>query len=655
MLGTKEKKILEYLYEHREDFSTSKALATYLSYTDRTIRTYMKRLSEELSEEDSGFTIESKQGFGYRMCITDEEQYLDFIAKNNLVGATDYCDIDNRHRAILNILVFEERTILFDDLAEQLFVSRSTLSSDFKKIRQQLDKYHLSIESKPYRGVYVQGTEQDKRHFIMDYFFNGNFNQNITYFIGSDMLDLPISLEELMIIVLDECRNHDVRLSDYALQNLVIHLGLALRRFKNGFRMETLPLDYIKYQKELDVAKQIIMRLEKRLTSVDLIPSEEVNYIALHLISKSNPSDSSVAELKLRQEVMASLAIMEKHTGYEFTSDIPLLEGLLNHLAVLIERLNSNIHLGNPLLNDIKDGYLDILEMTRDFVSRLETFKGKNISDDELAYVTLHFMASVERLKEQQKLNVLVICATGYGSAQMLKNRIINELGNYVSISDVIGYYDLDNSKLEDVDVIMSTIDLSSLVFNVPVLTVSVFLSDSEIEEAKHQFSKLQYRHRQTKQVEVQTDIEHYFDQYFSKNHFIIVENATKEYLLSQMVQKLSEEELIQPDEFRQLLNSRESLSTFVFDEDIAVPHPLKPVSKHHLISVAIVKNGLSWEPGYEKVRLIFLVSPSKHTNEGLQDITSRIVDLVDLPETKEALVGAEDFESFKSIFINRK
>lgn len=35
-----------------------------------------------------------------------------------------------------------------------------------------------------------------------------------------------------------------------------------------------------------------------------------------------------------------------------------------------------------------------------------------------------HFMAAKERYKEQRKYNVLVICATGYGSAQMLKSRI---------------------------------------------------------------------------------------------------------------------------------------------------------------------------------------------------------------------------------------
>lgn len=58
-------------------------------------------------------------------------------------------------------------------------------------------------------------------------------------------------------------------------------------------------------------------------------------------------------------------------------------------------------------------------------------------------------MAALERLKEKQKFNILVICATGYGSAQMLKNRIDNELVNLVHIVDVIGYYELSDERLK--------------------------------------------------------------------------------------------------------------------------------------------------------------------------------------------------------------
>ena len=105
----------------------------------------------------------------------------------------------------------------------------------------------------------------------------------------------------------------------------------------------------------------------------------------------------------------------------------------------------------------------------------MPTFNLFSLTPNEIAYIALHFMAAKERYKEQRKYNVLVICATGYGSAQMLKSRIENELGNLILIADVIGYYEINDEKLKGIDFIISSIDLSNLIFNIPVFTVSVF------------------------------------------------------------------------------------------------------------------------------------------------------------------------------------
>ena len=64
---------------------------------------------------------------------------------------------DDRLAFILNKLLFEQVPVLFDDLVEELYVSRSTLSNDFKKIRQMLAEYNLTIESRANKGVYVSG------------------------------------------------------------------------------------------------------------------------------------------------------------------------------------------------------------------------------------------------------------------------------------------------------------------------------------------------------------------------------------------------------------------------------------------------------------------------------------------------------------------
>lgn len=145
----------------------------------------------------------------------------------------------------------------------------------------------------------------------------------------------------------------------------------------------------------------------------------------------------------------------------------------------------------NPLLAEIQNQYAGVLEMTGNILSAMPIFANEKLSDDEVAYVALHFMTSLERLKEKRKFNILVICATGYGSAQMLKHRIDNELGNLVRIVDVIGYYEINDERLKNIDFIISSIDLSNLVFNIPVFTVSIFLNSDEIREIRHKISLL--------------------------------------------------------------------------------------------------------------------------------------------------------------------
>lgn len=63
-----------------------------------------------------------------------------------------------------------------------------------------------------------------------------------------------------------------------------------------------------------------------------------------------------------------------------------------------------------------------------------------DVSDDEWAYISLHLMAAIERYSNRHKLRVLVVCATGYGSAMMLKNRLEKEFEGRLRIVDVISY-----------------------------------------------------------------------------------------------------------------------------------------------------------------------------------------------------------------------
>lgn len=530
MLTNKEKILVQHFLKHKEDFTTSLELAELLGCSDRTIRTYMRNISQEL-EAFSGVTLVSKQGQGYQLQFEDEESIKklakQFSSADALFASQDTTDINDRHSYILNKLLLEQKNLYFDDLVEELFVSRSTLSSDFKRIRKVLEPYQLTIESKANKGVYVKGEEQQIRRFIMDYFFSNGFFQTLYHYVDEELVYGKINFEALTVIVLDECREAGLQLSDFVIQNLVVHLALAIRRLAEGFRISSID-DVVgpEHDTEIRVARRIMDRISLA-TKLDF-PEEEVAYIALHLISKGKlESDSYDTDQvsSIRQELSQALELIFADQALSVQQDFQLMEGLLTHLATLYLRSSSGITLDNPLLEDIKANYPQAFELAEKTLNAMPSFDDFTLSEDEIAYVALHFMAAQERFKEQLKFNVLVICATGYGSAQMLRSRIENELRQYVTISDVIGYYEITDEKLKGIDFIISSIDLSNLIFNIPVFTTSVFLKEDELIHIRHkieQFEKTRQANQSHEQRTTGENLATLFESFFSPNYFYI-------------------------------------------------------------------------------------------------------------------------------------
>lgn len=666
MFRQKEKLLFLYVMEHKETFVTSREIAEHLDCSDRSVRTYYKTIAEAL-EPYKGVELIAKQGQGYCLKITDYQQFQtflhDFQLQENRLNHYDKAEIADRHSYILNKLLFEQEEVYFDDLADEFFVSRSTLSSDFKKIREQLQRYDLKVESKPNKGVFVSGTERNKRRFIMDYFFDNRFVNTLHQYIDSEFFHQNITFEELMIIVLDECREASLKLSDFVLQNLIIHIALTLRRVSEGFQINKLDMvDSLKDSNSRKVAAKILERVE--LVTGIAIPAEEIDYITLHLVAKgsySEAADLSPASLaeRLRVELVQAIEETNPPLGQAFPQDFQLIEGLVTHLETLLIRLENKIILENPLLSDIENNYRETLDLSRQIMALMPTFATYHLSEDELAYITLHFLASIERFKEKSKHNILVICATGYGSAQMLKSRIENELGNLVSIVDVIGYYEINDEKLENIDFIISSIDLSNLIFSIPVYTVSVFLKEDEVRMIKQSVAE-NSRCGRTVQSEVHSasrQVSDIFDEYFSPSRFFIYEPDTpvdKSDVLTEMITSLAEEEeAVYPHRMRQLVDQRESMSSVVFSDTIAVPHPISPVGHYHRIAVAIVPTGVAWEADYPSIRLVFLPSLSVYDNEGLEKMTRLMVDLVDRPDIQQELLACRTFEEFRMLFLS--
>ncbi len=653
MLNIKEKDILQFLIKNKERFVTSKELAEYLSCSDRTVRNALKLIEKTMIIQ--GVQLISKQGQGYQIFFENQGAYQEFRQTYEL--EEDYTKTavskgDDRLVFILNKLLFEQVPVLFDDLADELYVSRSTLSHDFKKIRVMLSEYNLSIESRANKGVYVSGEERDKRRFIMHYFLENQFLKTLHCYVKFNFFDQTVPLEEFARIVLDECQEANLKLSDFVLQNLVVHIALSMIRLKSGFEIKNIDCQMTDDAIERKVAQRILSKVSQ-VTNQEF-PVQEIDYITLHLLAKSQQcqkNQKNISEEVLKKSLFKTFQDLGLDDIYNFSSDFQLIEGLITHLMTLQVRLENRITLNNPLVDEIKQDYSDIFFMTREILANMDMFIEWSISDDEIAYVSLHFLAAMERSKESTKFNILAICATGFGAAQMLRNRLETEFGNRVEVVDVIGYYELNQEKLRGIDFIVSAVDLSNLYFQIPVFKVSVFLKSDEIEMIRKAMDQMQVS-SYVQSSKISKFENNSFRQYFSKENFLISTESDKVNLLEKMIEGLSVGE---SNEFEQSLlhgiKQREELSSVVFSEKIAVPHPIQPFGTEGKVSIAICKDSLLWDNQSSHVQLVFLLSPSIYGNEGLATVTKKIVSLIENDELQNQLISCNNFEDFINIF----
>lgn len=286
----KEKELLQLLVRHQGEYISSKYLAQTLSLSDRTVREYIKRL--KVHTVGNGATIYAKAGVGYQFSVTQRVAFEQFYAPIDLLLTKDECEsATSSERAeriayILNKLLIEDETVEIEVMAEEMYLSRSSVSKILADIRRIIIPYELILQRMSFGGYCIVGTERHKRHLIMDYFYSQLPVTMIQQYIEPQLLFQDIRFEELTIIVLDECREGNLRLSDIIIQNLVLHLALSIKRIHAHLEMKELEEGVKERACEYEVAARIMRRVERVLSL--RVPQAEIAYLALHLMAKSN-------------------------------------------------------------------------------------------------------------------------------------------------------------------------------------------------------------------------------------------------------------------------------------------------------------------------------------------------------------------------------
>lgn len=668
MLSKRETQILKLLFDHKHTYLTSQEIASGIDVSNRTARKYL-HLFEDALKQESLATIEAKQGNGYQLKIEDARRFDEFYLEEvkSQMASKDITTIqesNDRQYYILNRLFFEQSTVYVDAIADELFVSRSTISNDLVEIKKLITPYQIELQSKSNKGIFIVGNEQNIRHFIMNYFFMERLHDNLFAFSMYANLLEGISVEEIVIIVLDECRESQLKLSDFIVYNLVLHIGLAIKRIQNGFFMDIqAPISFDEDSIEYQTALKILARIEHAVGIT--FSSEEADFIALHLKNKITAKTifkkADATEEQIRAQLLETLKAIDQDTPFDLEHDTILIDGLMLHFIPLLTRLQNNSSIENPLLEEIKTQYPDLFELTVNYFSKMPVFKSYQVTEGEWAYLAIHITAAVERYFNEQKTHVLVICATGLGSSQMIKNRLEREFGSRILIEKVISYYEIAEQDLSHIDLVISSINLGNVVLNAPIVNVSVFLGKDDIQKINHEISSNKGSHfvagrKESDRKELVEEQVELIERSFKPDLFYFVgEHSTKDAVLKELISKIEAVEGTDLQEnFLKQLKLRESYSSVVFSEFMAVPHPIEALTKEGHVAVAVAPEGITWDKEYQNIQLVFLLSPDKFGKFEIDKVSQMLVEIMEDDTFRKALAFSDTFDNFIKAFIDQ-
>ena len=129
----------------------------------------------------------------------------------------------------------------------------------------------------------------------------------------------------------------------------------------------------------------------------------------------------------------------------------------------------------------------------------------------------------------------------------------------------------------------------------------------------------------------------------------------TKEKVLKELIGKIEAVEQNDLQEsFLNQLKLRESYSSVVFSEFMAVPHPIEALTNEGYVAVAVVPEGIDWSEEYQKIQLVFLLSPDKLGKFEIDKVSQMLVEIMEDDSFRKALAFSDTFDNFIKAFIDQ-
>ena len=186
-------------------------------------------------------------------------------------------------------------------------------------------------------------------------------------------------------------------------------------------------------------------------------------------------------------ELMSIVEKMINAIDSDYASEIKyeddFITGLIVHLETAIYRMRNDMPISNPLLAQIKAEYPTVYEDCKRAANVIYECTGLMPNDSEIGFLCMHFGAAKEKIESRKRkrrtVNIGVICASGFGVAQLMIAKLKSHFANYDIVIKAYGFDEITEHIISRTDFFISIIEMSD--FRTDYIMVNPMITGKDI------------------------------------------------------------------------------------------------------------------------------------------------------------------------------
>ncbi|UTH00539.1 BglG family transcription antiterminator [Macrococcoides canis] len=601
-------------------------LAFELGITKRTLSNYCLHIETYFN---GSVKVDRSQGL-LTLIVIDrisfEAQYERLLQDN----AALYEEDKLRSLAIYRYLLSNEICNI-DDIAELVFLSKSSTNKIIQSLKKQLSIYDIDIKGITNLGLMLVGEEFNIRRSILE-----------LYPEMYDDVSIENTLEDAVNKIISS-NNFESSTQDRLRKSIFI--TNARLREGNTIAHQILIDQQVFQSKWYKLVEDVEIYFN---SNYDVENAEkELLLIVLQIIGRRSAVTESLMTLETSEKLINNIinnTIQDIEYFYTikvnhqlFSPDIKL------HISNMINRLIFDINIKNEITININKRYPFAYELSKVLASNIEKELNISVPENELGFLSIYFSVYLEEVERKLKnINkILIISDYGLSTFKLLKSYLIDIFGANIVV-DVCAE-NIDLKKVDDYDLTISTMKLNKL-FN-KVLYIDDFLNQPLLQSKIEQY--LIYKDYNNQKYFNHSILVDQMD----KNSFQIINES---YSYMELVEKLSDQIVADynlNDKFKDDILHKETERSTI-SKFLGFPHT-EYNGQEIIIKIALLKHALKEN---NEVKLVILMAIPKNVDN--DTILIRLYEEILAISTNEYFIkkaeGIMDYSSF-AILLNQE